>query len=62
MDKRKVLKLLVKEVFIGNDWVNIKHSIPLKKTENRNKGKSYQLCTWRDQPIASESLFALCNG
>ena len=62
IDKRKVLKLLVKEVFIGNDWVNIKHSIPLKKTENRNKEKSYQLCTWRTIAPAVQHLPALCAG
>jgi len=45
-DKRKVLKLLVKEILVGNESIEIKHSIPLKETENERQKKSYELCTW----------------
>ena len=44
-DKRKILKLLVKEIFVGEDAIEIKHSIPLKETENSSHQKSWQLCT-----------------
>ncbi len=44
-DKRKILKLLVKEIFVGVGSVEIKHSIPLKETENATHQKSWQLCT-----------------
>jgi site-specific DNA recombinase len=45
-EKRKIMKLLVKEIFVGTDSINIKHSIPLKEIENTDKTKSYQLCTY----------------
>jgi site-specific DNA recombinase len=44
-EKRKIMKLLVKEIVVGTDSINIKHSIPLKEIENDDKTKSYQLCT-----------------
>ena len=46
-EKRKIMKLLVKEIVVGTDSINIKHSIPLKEIENTDKTKSYQLCTSR---------------
>jgi len=48
IDKRKVLKLLVKEILVGEDNIIIKHSIPLKEQENvGQEKKSYHLCTRR---------------
>lgn len=49
-DKRKVLKLLVKEILVGNESIEIKHLIPLKETENERQKKSYELCTWGGPP------------
>lgn len=47
-EKKKILRLLVKEIVVGDDIIEIKHSIPLKEeAENENNGKSYQLCTRR---------------
>ncbi len=45
-EKRKIIKLLVKEIVVGTDSIHIKHSIPLKEIENADKTKSYQLCTY----------------
>jgi len=44
-EKKKILRLLVKEIIVGDDIIDIKHSIPLKETKNENNEKSYQLCT-----------------
>jgi site-specific DNA recombinase len=44
-EKKKILRLLVKEIVVGDDIIEIKHSIPLKEAQNENKDKSYQLCT-----------------
>ena len=44
-EKKKILRLLVKEIIIGNDIIEIRHSIPLKEAQNEQKSKSYQLCT-----------------
>ncbi len=43
-DKRKIVKLLIKEVLVGEDSIEIKHSIPVKESENADQGKSYLLC------------------
>ena len=44
-EKKKILRLLVKEVIVGDDIIEIKHSIPLKEGKNEQNDKSYQLCT-----------------
>jgi site-specific DNA recombinase len=44
-EKKKVLRLLVKEVVVGDDIIDVKHSIPLKEGKNEQNDKSYQLCT-----------------
>ncbi|SHM24213.1 recombinase family protein [Chitinophaga sp. CF418] len=44
-EKKKILRLLVKEVVVGDDIIDIKHSIPLKEAKNEKNSKSYQLCT-----------------
>jgi len=44
-EKKKILRLLVKEIVIGDDIIDIRHSIPLKEAKNEENDKSYQLCT-----------------
>lgn len=44
-EKKKILRLLVKEIIVGEDNIEIKHSISLKEEKKRNNEKSYQLCT-----------------
>ena len=58
-EKKKILRLLVKEIMVGDDVIEIKHSIPLKEVKNENNEKSYQLCTRSDQPFTGQSLYAL---
>jgi site-specific DNA recombinase len=53
-DKKKILRLLVKEIIVGENSIEIKHSIPLKEEKKRNNEKSYQLCTRSDQPLAEQ--------
>jgi site-specific DNA recombinase len=55
-DKRKIVKLLVKEILVGEDSIIINHSIPVKETENTEQQKSYQLCTRSDRPTLRGSL------
>lgn len=58
-EKKKILRLLVKEIVVGDDIIEIKHSIPLKEeAENENNGKSYQLCTRRAQPVIVQHYVA----
>jgi site-specific DNA recombinase len=51
-DKKKILRLLVKEVIVGDDIIDIKHSIPFKEGKDEQNGKSYQLCTRSIQSFA----------
>jgi site-specific DNA recombinase len=44
-DKRKIVKLLIKEILVSEDSIEIKHSIPLKESENTDREKCYLLCT-----------------
>ena len=44
-DKRKIVKLLIKEILVSEDSIEIKHSIPIKGAENTDQKKCYLLCT-----------------
>ncbi len=57
-EKKKILRLLVKEVVVGDDSINIRHSIPLKENKNEQNEKNYQLCTRSNQSAISQPLFA----
>lgn len=57
-EKKKILRLLVKEVVVGDDIIDIRHSIPLKEAKNEQNEKNYQLCTRSDQSAAVKSLSA----
>src|SRR6266496_2675192 len=59
-EKKKILRLLVKEVVVGDDIIDIRHSIPLKEAKNEQNEKNYQLCTKSDQSATCESVFTLC--
>ena len=47
-ERRKILRLLVKEVVVGDNIIDIKHSIPIKEGKNEQNEKSYQLCMLSD--------------
>ena len=63
-DRRRVLRLLVKDVLIGPEKITIRHRIPVRERATRGGGhhdttdtegdmrESYQLCWGRDQPRA----------
>ena len=61
-EKKKILRLLVKEVVVGDDIINIRHSIPLKEAKNEQNEKNYQLCTRSDGATARQPLSPLRNG
>jgi site-specific DNA recombinase len=44
-DRRKIVKLLVKEILVGEDSIEIRHSVPIVETKNADKKKCYQVCT-----------------
>jgi site-specific DNA recombinase len=59
-EKKKILRLLVKEVVVGDDIIDIRHSIPLKEAKNEQNEKNYQLCTRSSQSIACQPVSASC--
>jgi site-specific DNA recombinase len=59
-EKKKILRLLVKEVVVGDDIIDIKHSIPLKEGKNEQNDKSYQLCTRSTKPLTCQPVSASC--
>ena len=58
-EKRKILKLLVKEVVVSKDCIEIKHSIPLIEGQNEKKSQGYRLCTWRYFALAGLLTIAI---
>jgi len=71
--RQRIMRLLVKEVIVGKDWITIKHSIPrhtatpggksqLSKSpvqrEKEQTDKSYLLCLWRDDTTLRGSTAA----
>ena len=57
-EKKKILRLLVKEVVVGDDIVDIRHSIPLKEAKNEQNEKNYQLCTKSYKSVTGQYLSA----
>jgi len=51
-EKKKILRLLVKEVVVGDNSIDIRHSIPLKENKNEQNKKNYQLCTRSTKSVA----------
>lgn len=46
LTKRKIMKLLIKEIVVDSETIHIHHSIPVREVENESKKKSYELCRW----------------
>jgi len=56
-DKRKIMKLLIKEIQVDSETIHIKHSIPLREAKHEGEKKSYKVCTWSAKPVAVEYSF-----
>ena len=61
-DKRKIMKLLVKQIVVDHETIHIHHAIPAKEVEQEYEKKSYKLCTWSTQSIASEPILTFYAG
>src|ERR1700741_530900 len=64
IERQKIVRLLVKDVLIGEDTITIRHSIPIPSGPSRNDGsgssggRNYLLCTGRDQSPAQQFIHA----
>lgn len=56
-EKKKILRLLVKEVVVGDNTIDIRHSIPLKENKNEQNKKNYQLCKRSTKPAFIKHCF-----
>jgi site-specific DNA recombinase len=65
MDRQKIVRLLVKEILVGEDTITIRHSIPIPSAPPQNggsealNGQNYLLCKGRDFTASREYLLAL---
>ena len=64
-ERQRIVRLLVKDVLVGEDTITIRHSIPIPSGPPQNGGSqpagpNYLLCKGRGQPTAGESVSALC--
>lgn len=44
--KKKIMKLLIKEIVVDSETIHIRHSIPVREVKHESEKKSYKLCTW----------------
>jgi site-specific DNA recombinase len=62
MERQKIVRLLVKDILVGEDTITIRHSIPIPSGPSQNQGsgssegKNYLLCKGRDFTTAQQSL------
>jgi site-specific DNA recombinase len=65
-ERQRIVRLLVKDVLVGDNDITIRHSIPIPSGSPPNGGThsagdpNYLLCTGSVQPSVSQSVSALC--
>jgi len=63
-ERQRIVRLLVKDVLVGEDTITIRHSIPIPSGPPPNggsqspDGQNYLLCTGRDQSLAQQLVHA----
>jgi len=66
IERQKIVRLLVKEILVGEDTITIRHSIPIPSAQPQNvsfeasNGQNYLLCKRRGQPNLGEHFSPLC--
>jgi len=64
-ERQRIVRLLVKDVLVGEDTITIRHSIPINSGPPQNgstqlpEGQNYLLCKGRDLAFVGQSLSAL---
>ncbi len=63
IERQKIVRLLVKDVLVGEDTITIRHSIPIPSGSSQNEGsgssdaRNYLLCKGRDHPTLRRPSF-----
>jgi site-specific DNA recombinase len=64
IERQRIVRLLVKDVLVGDDTITIRHSIPVPSGPPQNGGaqspgsQNYLLCKGRDQSLAQQLVHA----
>src|ERR1700724_2570957 len=64
IERQKVVRLLVKEILVGEDTITIRHSIPIPSAPPQNGGSealnggNYLLCKGRERSFVQQSVHA----
>ena len=64
VERQKIVRLLVKDVLVGEDTITIRHSIPIPSSSSQNEGPgssvggNYLLCKGRDYPALRSPALA----
>ena len=62
IERQKIVRLLVKDILVGEDTITIRHSIPIPSSPPQNEGlgssdgRNYLLCKGRDHPALRGAL------
>jgi len=62
MERQKIVRLLVKDVLVGEETITIRHSIPIPSGSSQNgesgssDARNYLLCKGRGQPPARQPV------
>src|SRR5262249_721626 len=65
IERQKIVRLLVKDVLVGEDTITIRHSLPIPSGSSPNEGSgssvggNYLLCKGRDLAAAGKPVLAL---
>ena len=67
IERQRIVRLLVKEVLVGEDTITIRHSIPIPSGPSQNggsqpEGPNYLLCKGRGIAVAGEHLLTFRLG
>ena len=69
-ERQRIVRLVVKDVLIGDDTITIRHSISVPKQSppqganlapSGTEGRNYLLCKGSDHPALRNALFARCS-
>jgi len=66
IERQKIVRLLIKDVLVGEDTITIRHSIPIPSSPPQNDGSgssddsNYLLCTGREHSALRNSLLPRC--
>src|SRR3954449_216953 len=64
IERQKIVRLLVKDILVGEDTITIRHSIPIPSGPSQNEGsgssegRNYLLCKGRDHPALRRPTLA----